>query len=552
MRILRLELGFARGPIEMHPFVTAVQGLDPVNREVFIEAVRLLAAGSSSGIRGLLDVNGQLVDLAGDQNPRVGPVTTEDVAVMLDELPMLAHADPVSLRAELDQMVKRAKIDAVHVEEVRADLDPAAAARLQNLRDLMNEGEQQSDSMPTGEVKRMLSMFNDIEPHVFDMPTGVVELIERWKTLEIASVNSDELEATLATRVSVAEASVISAEREMDVAVEAATPKLLSNEDETRLEELAHPTEGRKKKARARTDEEEAELETLLCQVGQPSYTAYRMYRVAPTALASDRALVESAKGRLAAAREELAELKLGGGVPELTELKTELAAIRAAASEHLGTNLPENLGPALQSLGVTMENPAWALLASELKSEMSDVVGVPVPVMTNTEVPDWVRDWLAAYEADPESAKVGLDPAELARGIAEAEVALQHHARSMARIDRLEAKADDGRRMVAELSAALANAEGGTPPHPEELLGYLDPIIDRIYTQAGGSAPFVIAGEFKGMSDADVVSILDAYKPVSAELQIIVVSDRAIVSQWARQAGPEHAAISKAQGATF
>ncbi len=552
MRILRLELGFPRGPIEMHPFITVVQGLDPVNRELFVEAVRLLAAGTTSGIRGLVDANGQLVDLAGDQDPRVGPVTTEDIAIMLDELPMLAFADPVAIRAELDQTIKRAKIDAVHVEEVRADLDPAAAARLQNLRDLMNEDQGGPDVIPTGEVKRMLAMFANIEPKVFDMPAGVAELIERWKALEIASARSDELEANLASRISVAEASVINAERELDEAAEAATPKLLSDADEARLEELAHPTEGRKKKARARTDEEEAELDALLDQVGQPSYTAYRMYRVAPTALASDRALVESAKGRLAAAREELADLKMGGGAPELKQLKSEFGAIRLAASEHLGKNLPEDLGPALQSLGVTMENPEWASLASELKAEMSDVVGIQVPVMTNAEVPAWVAQWLESYESDPESATAGLDPAELARGIADAEIALANHARSMARIDRLEATAELGRNRVRELVAALNSAEGGKRPHPEDLLALMDPVIDRIYTDAGGSAPFVLAGEFNGMSDADVVTILDAYKPVSAELQIIIVSDRAIVAQWARSAGQEHAVVSKAEGATF
>lgn len=552
MRILRLELGFPRGPIEMHPFVTAVQGLDPMNRETFIEAIRLLAAGTSAGIRGLLDVDNQLIELVGDQSPHVGPVTTEDVAVMLDELPMMANADAVALRSQLDQMIKRAKIDAVYVEEVRADLDPAAAARLQNLRDLMTEGKKEFDSAPTGEVKRLLAAFADVEPQIFDMPYGVGDLIKRWEALQIASAGLAELEANLASRISIAEAAVINAERELSEATEAATPKLLSPEGETRLEELAHPTEGRKKKSRPRTPEEDAELDELLAKVGQPSYTAYRMYRVAPTALASDRALAESAKGRLLAAREELAELKLGGGTPELTKLKTELSAIRAAASEHLGTNLPDDLGPALHSLGVVVENPEWAALASELKAEIAEV-GVAIPTLSNSEVPAWVESWLHDYEANPASANLALDTTELARGIEEAEIALANHARSMARIDRLEITAADARKRVDELTQALANAEdGGATPHPEELLAYMDPIIDRIYTQAGGSAPFVIVGEFNGMTDSEVMAVLEAYKPVSAELQIIVVSERTVVAEWARKAGPEQALVSTPDGARF
>jgi len=547
MRILRLDLGFPRGPIDMHPFITVVQDLDPMNREIFIEAIRLLAAGTSSGIRGLLDVENQLIELVGDQNPHVGPVTTEDVAVMLDSLPMLALADPATLRSELDQMSKRAKIQAVHVEEVRADLDPAAAARLQNLRDLMAEGEKEFEAAPTGEVAKLLAKFAHLKYQMFDMPAGVTKLIERWKAYSKAAEGSGELEANLASRISICEAAVIGAEREYEEASEAATPKLLSPENEARLEELAHPTEGRKRKARARTEEEDAEILELLQLVGQPSYTAYRMYRVAPTALASDRALAESAKGRLVAAREELAQLKMGGGAPELTELKTELSAIRAAAAEHLGTNLPDDLGPALESLGVVMENPQWLSLSQQLIEEMAEV-GVTVPTMSHEDVPTWVSEWLEAYEADPTSTNLALDTTELAQGIEQAEIALHNHARAMARIDRLEASAAEARQVVVELEAALANAEDGAPPHPEELLGYLDPILDRIYTQAGGSAPFVIAGEFNGMSDADVVSILDAYMPVSAELQFIVVSERPVVADWARNAGPEQAMLSSAK----
>lgn len=544
MRILRLELGFPRGPIDIHPFMTVVQGLDPMNHEIFIEAIRLLAAGTTSGIRGLLDVNNQLVELVGDQNPHVGPVTTEDVAVMLDALPMLALADPVALQAELDQLSKRAKIQAVHVEEVRADLDPAAAARLQNLRDLMTEGEQEFEAAPTGEVSKILTEFAHLEYQVFDMPAGVAKLIERWKAYSVLAGGAGELEANLASRINICEAAVISAEREFEEATEAATPKLLSRENEVRLEELAHPTEGRKRRSRPRTEEEDTEIAALLELVSQPSYTAYRMYRVAPTALASDRALADSAKGRLAAAREELATLKMGGGAPELTELKTEHAAIRAAASEHLGTNLPDDLGPALESLGVVMENPKWLSLSQQIIEEMAEV-GVTVPTMSHEEVPAWVSQWLGGYEDDPTSTNLALDTTELAEGIEQAEIALHNHARAMARIDRLEAVAADARRHVDELTEALARAEGGTPPHPEELLDYMDPIIDRIYTQAGGSAPFVIAGEFNGMSDTDVLSILNAYMPVSAELQIIVVSERPVVAEWARNAGPEQALLS-------
>ncbi len=65
MRILRLDLGPGPSIVDLHPLVTVVQGVTPSERIELVDAARALARGATGGLRGLVQHQGLLLELAG-------------------------------------------------------------------------------------------------------------------------------------------------------------------------------------------------------------------------------------------------------------------------------------------------------------------------------------------------------------------------------------------------------------------------------------------------------------------------------------------------------
>ncbi|MEM8925845.1 MAG: hypothetical protein AAGD35_20260, partial [Actinomycetota bacterium] len=117
MRILRLDLGTGQS-VDLHPFISVVIGLEADERSELIDAIGTLGAGSTTGIRGLLQHQGILVELDGSTAHRL--VAATDANLVVDT----AAADAVHgtnwLRDRIDDQLRATEIAAVRLEELRA------------------------------------------------------------------------------------------------------------------------------------------------------------------------------------------------------------------------------------------------------------------------------------------------------------------------------------------------------------------------------------------------------------------------------------------------
>lgn len=129
---MRLDLTDDFYSLHFHPLVSVLGPL-PANHQQRLEAtLRHLAYGSVAGLSGMLQHEGLLVELAEVPTSVASwPSTGLDPVLVFERA-----AQPPSIRAlqaEIAGLERRVEIDMVSVEEVRADLDPTASARLAEL-----------------------------------------------------------------------------------------------------------------------------------------------------------------------------------------------------------------------------------------------------------------------------------------------------------------------------------------------------------------------------------------------------------------------------------
>ncbi|MBT8240494.1 MAG: hypothetical protein KJN63_04645, partial [Acidimicrobiia bacterium] len=469
MRLLRLDLGGQSGSVNLHPFLTVMQRKGVDDRQPVIKAARSLANGDGSGVHGLVETEKGLIELVGSPPDDLRcPLTTEDIVIDTDEA-AAGSAPSHALQAEFDQLQRRASIDAVAVEMIRADLDPGAAARLQHLRSY-KAGDSEALMDPQivanlAQVAQSLAAVSEQPPTLIESAPGMKELIGEWRAYVAKRDSNAEHIETLEQRITDATTEVKAAEIALMSAEADCKPVVLSAAEEARLDELANPTSGKrgKKKPRERNEEEEAEMKKILARVGLPSFTAYAMHRLNPQPPPDKQAALHTFTAAVARAQADLEEAK--GAVsldPVSRELEYDRAAIVEQAAGFLGAVLPEDLGPMLESQINERENPLWLEGLRKLYDTLLDVgSGIPEN-MAPEDLPQWAEEWIELTEASAREA-AGIAPDDIDDQLEAAEEALGRHARAMGRIDQMEAAAELTARKAQQIELQIARAEQPT-----------------------------------------------------------------------------------------
>ncbi len=552
MRILRLDLGQGRTGVDLHPFLTVVHGVSPLERDELVDALRRLAQGSAAGLHGLLQHQGLLVEMDGSGNgPLAGrALTTAEVVVdadagSLDDLPRL--------QALIDQQQRRAEIDAVVVEEVRADLDPAARARLAALEARLDPGAEAVRARRRAQATRLrdtLAALDGLAPTTQEAPDGVPALRQRWERYQARLDEAEQHFAYLKAAVAQSEARVAAARQALDGAEREARPVLLTRGEEARLELLSFPGMDESRRGRWRRvlrPEEQAEMQALLAKVGVESWTAYTVYRTDPVAPADRIEAVALARRAVAEAETNLAETRAELDNDALSrELNQELLDIRAASRAHLGLMLPPDLGRALRELVVEKANPAWLAALASLRQSLASVddppegldpSGAAAPALAAA-----ANRWLAATEAADRERDDDTFQIDLARARRD----LDRHRRAMGRLPRAEAAADASEAELNRLQAEAGRRSAGGPLDVHSLLARVAAVATQVAVDARGSLPMIVVGAFAGLSDEELAEVLERCHQLSGGLQVVVVSDRAAARGWADEAGLGRALASR------
>lgn len=552
MRILRLDLGQGRIGVDLHPFLTVVHGVSPLERDDLVDALRRLARGSAAGINGLLQHQGLLVEMDGSgSGPLAGRAfTTAEVVVdadagSLDDLPRL--------QALIDQQQRRAEIDAVVVEEVRADLDPAARARLATLEARLDPGAEAVLARRRAQATRLratLAALDGLAPTIQEAPDGVPALRQRWDRYQARVDEAEQHFAYLRAAVAQSETRLAVAQQASETAEREARPVLLTREEEARLEVLSFPgmDESRRGKwRRVLRPEEQAEMQALLDKVGVESWTAYTVYRTDPVAPAARREAAAQARRAVEEAEANLAETRAELETDAVSrELNQELLDIRAASRAHLGLMLPPDLGRALRELVVEKANPAWLAAVASLRQSLATVDDPPEGV--DPEVDDApalaaaAGRWLAATEAADRDRDDETFQADLARARRDVE----RHRRAMARLPRAEAAATASEAELTRLRTEAGRRSAGEPLDLDTLLARVAAVATQVAVDARGALPMVVVGAFAGLTDEELGRMLERCRELSGGLQVVVVSDRPAARLWADQAGLAQALASR------
>lgn len=540
MRILRLDLGDGIGTVDLHPFISVLHDLDPVQANTLVSTVRSLVNGSGNRVRGLIENDGHLVELGDLSSQSIGPLTTEDVVVEVDRLAG-TPAHPEAALAELDQLRRRAEIDAVMVEEIRADLEPSVAARVFQLQERLRDAAGGGSALIQARISRVADCIAsvDAEPASFtEVPEQIQDLISGWESYCVnRHAAAGHLEG-LHKRIQVAESALAQSMQHLADAREKAKPVLLSAMEDSRLEELVNPSD-KKRRTRELSDDERSEVAALLGKVGMPTYTAYALHRLSPAPPADQVAVLDQAKNRLAAAHRDAEEARSAFELDSTASgLELQFDAVKVEARLHLGPMLPGDLGAALTELVIEIENPAW-LDALRALYDLLLHEGIDVPEEVEPEqLVDHARTWVDRVIAELAAADV-VDPAVVAAELVTAERDFARHARAMVRIDQFEAQAVASAARVVELEASAAATGGATAG------GAIGPIVEmltalahRLRGENSRSVPIVVAGEFAGVSDDEIGFLMSQLEALAQQHQLILATNRHEVAAWSTTVG--------------
>jgi hypothetical protein len=553
MRLLRLDLGQGQLAVDLHPFVTILRHLEPPERASVLDAVRRLAQGSTAGTRGLVEQDGIMVELDGRGDDRLQSNTSVDVVVGPGADPSIT-LHPVALQALIDQAQRKAEIDAVMVEEIRADLDPAARFRLAAIEAELAPVDEATEARKATErarVEEILGVVASIDSVIREAPPGVAELRDRWYYYLARVEATQSYLGRLQQAINEAQVQLDLAERALVAAEAAATPVLLTRDEEARLEMLSFPGMDESRKGRWRKQlrpEEEAEKQALLDKVGLESWTAYNMYRMDPTPsqaridqAATARRVRDDAQAELDKSTVALASDSV------YAELNQELDAIRDEARGYLGPVLPSDLGEALGELVIERQNPEYHAAIRRLGQVLDELIGPdrkaavdsgaidPVAVVVRADA------WIRAARSDQ-----GPDLEVLGRARRQALDDIDRHDRALARIERAEAAALASSLELSRLERLLDAVRAGSEATAESILARLEPMVARIRAEVDGSLPIVVLDPIADLDPDQARSVLHGLSLLAEQVQILVVSDAELCLQWASEAGLDTAMVSR------
>jgi hypothetical protein len=536
-----LDLGGPLGQVDLHPFVTVLRGLDQSTQRRLVTALRSLAAGHDPGVAGLVEHQGLLIELAPGPADQVGD-PGRDLVVDTDRV--LVEGELVGLRARVDQLERAAAIDAARLEEVRHQLDPEAPARLAEIRRELARHRADEESAPAVAlaIGPALQAWRDMAPELVVAEPWVQHLAERWE-------DHCRRTATCEDRLAGFERRVESASRRLGDAVAAlaeaearAVPIMLSVEEENRLAELATRPVGKGllRGTRGRSEEEQAEIDALLGRVGQPTYSAYMMYRMAPQPPAEQLQAIDAARDAVDHAERELAEATAARDEdPELAQHRERLEAIRAAASSRLGPLLPDDLGPVLDAHCRRQPNPERELARRRLLEVAADHGLTPPEEVDDESLAAWFERRSTGGEPGTERADRVTDLVARADLY---EQRVQRHRRALLALDALEARAARSRGQLQRTAATLSAAGAGAATAADHLLT----AIEQRLASPGGSVsrPLVLVGSFAGLARGEVWQLLERLEPHCPDTQVVVLCDHAEAAAWADQAGLHRALV--------
>lgn len=534
MRILRLDLSTGDGTVDLHPFISIVQGLDSTETTDLIDAIRGLVRGSTTGHGGLVESNGELIELRSGAAP-VGPLTLEDIYVTVGG--QEDDGDPVVLVADRDRAKRFATIARVKLEEARANIDPGAAHRVHVLQNALAAFE-----VPEGELDRttavrsMIGRVRSLPTLVREMPADIREMLTEWERYEEARREAQPELDGLSQRVQSCLAQREAAQIAVEEATGRAVPVVLSRDEDIRVEDLANPDVSGKK-ARRSTDGDHDELKRLLAKVGQTSYLDYVMYRLAPAPSAASLAELEATRTNLEQVEARLGEARFEMQFgPVQASLNEVLESVKETARVHLGPMLPSDLGAALRRQVTETANPEFSEALRDLYHELRRVEAeVPESIQPENLVA-WAEAW--AEELDRPKEHTGPTRAQLFGQLTLAEKDLEMHDRAMARVEGLEADAEQASVQLATTDERLRSSIGDVGTSADRALALLRPLADRVRAEAGGSVPLIVHGEFADLSPTELQEMFDQLEVLAQDLQLIVLCDRADASTWAGEVG--------------
>jgi hypothetical protein len=577
MRLLRFDFRDDFTSVDLHPLITVVSGLDPAHQRQLFEAVRRLSSGSTVGLRGLVEHQGLLVELDAGTGDPLGWVTT-DAPVLIYVDGVAVQSGEVGLQAEIDQLERQAAIDAVAVEEIRADLDLSIRAKALELRRLMdpngadtNRSNLSPRKMMIATIRRAYQEATAHEPELAHCEPAVLDLLERWEAYRVIHDESEEHLSAIRAMVGEAEEAVEQRRVRLDEAAQAARPVLLNPEQEARLEALTDVFNGAEesggspllgKRKRGLSDEEEAERQELLALVGVRSWTEYSVFRMSPTASPEKLAAVAEAEAALAEAQRNLDQARAAVAAdPISSRVQDDLERIKTDAQPFLGVLVPTDIGAALREQIVQVENPDWVSAMNNLRDALSsNDLNHPYGLEPD-ELLGWTDSWLRAEEslhtnhrpgglapavgseAEPLLGPDG-QPRDLEAEAEEINRLLIRHNRALAQIDKAERRAVRSAMRVRVLKKQLrARTTGGQVTTAAAVLAMVAPVAEQVLRDVGGSLPLAVVGDMADLPPAEVEAMMGALEEVSSQVQIVLVTQNEAVSEWVRRVGLQRAA---------
>ncbi len=561
MRFLRLDFGDDLHSLDLHPLVTVVSGLSSQHQRQLFEAVRRFAGGNTGGVRGLIEHDGALVDLDGQARDRLENVTTaSDVVVYVDGADSSSRL--VGLQAEIDQWERQTAIDAVAVEEVRADLDPSLKAKVVSLRrmvDPMGVGQNDLAEASTQQVRyaaaraayeRVLST----DRYVRKMDSTVASLIEQWDQYQSLRGENERHLSHLEGEVERARHTVDQAEARLAQAEAEAKPVLLTAAEEARLEMLSEldSSGGKGWRRKGLSVEEQTEKQGLLDKVGVNSWTEYSVFRMSPTASPDKQAAVTEAAKELELAVERRQRVEQQAEADEVyLELDLLANRIKTEAKEHLGAVVPKDLGAALKSLVDEVESPEWLAALNDLRDVLASNDLRPPYGYEPDEILGWTASWLEAEARLQEGDNLDADRSaeeteQLKDELLRAEQYLLRHRRALIRIERAEKAAQASWDRLERLKLQMTERQTRSgPATADDVIAFVRPVIDRVSVDAGGSLPVIVTGSMPDLDGREMEILMSELEKMAQKVQIIVVTTRTEAINWAAEVGLKRAVLS-------
>ncbi len=553
MRLLRYDFAGEHTKFELHPLLTVLHGTSLEHQHRLLRSLREFGSGSVNNLSGLVEHDGLLVQLDGISAPDLGNFGTEQevVAYFGSE----QHPSTQGLLAqEVMYSERKLEIASVRLEELRSDFDPGLKAELFGLRQRLAglRGELQQTPMKSefemlvDQVQATFAEIVSLAPTLINTPDGVPELIAEIQDLEHKRADVDRRLQQHYAEISEIDIQHKEAKAALSSAEAAAQPVLLSGDEEKRLETLADPSSDLSRKGKWRnqlTEEEKQELEHLLEKVGVDSATQYWLFRLNPTAPKDKRAAVVDARAHYETLgnRLKVEKARLEAN-PEVSEIKAKDADLLKRAEAYLGFATREALVEALLALSEEVQNPAWVTKMEALREVLRRNNLLRADEMPSSEVLQWTETWLAESPGDVEPDSEESEE-ELLGQIGDLETKLFRHERALSQIATAEAEQSKAQAEAVKLLESMSSFVDVS----SSLTG--KQIETSVYEMAGSissgtrnSVPVVVVSNFEGLSKADIHKLFEAFSTLSAQLQLIVITENREALAWVSNVGLEKA----------